>query len=302
LQSVNESTNRAQERRLLIERQIADTREVPLPAPPVGTTDNPVPMGTAQQLELARTRLALILQRYTPNHPEVVSLQRLIADLSLKLEGEVAVGAIVEPKRPLTPAETAQQKRILELQAELAVIDYQLSANKAEAARLQRAIGDYQSKVDVVPTRESELVELTRDYGTMQTAYTNLLVKRENSMLAANLERRQIGEQFKLLDTASLPQRPYNQAQRLGVMFSGAGGGLLLGLLVVALLEYRDQSFKAEEEVLKAVSVPVLALIPVMSSDVELRAVAQRSKWIDAAGTAVVLAAAAVVVLWRLRS
>ena len=66
--------------------------------------------------------------------------------------------------------------------------------------------------------RESELVELTRDYSTMQAAYTNLLVKREDAMLAANLERRQIGEQFKLLDTASMPERPYNQTQRLGIM------------------------------------------------------------------------------------
>ncbi len=304
LQSVNESTNRAQERRLLIERQIADTQAVPLPMSTLSTAENPTPMGTAQQLELARGRLAVILQRYTPDHPEVVSLQRVIEDLVIRLESETPIGAAVvpEPKKPLTPAEAAQQKRILDLKAELAVVDYQLAANRGEASRLQQTIVGYQSKVDVVPTRESELVELTRDYGTMQAAYTNLLVKREDSMLAANLERRQIGEQFKLLDTASLPQRPYNQAQRLGVMASGAGIGVLLGLLAVALLEYRDHSFKAEAEVVKAVSVPVLALIPLMRSDFERRAVATRSRLIDAGGIAVLLAAAAVVVVWRLRS
>ena len=111
----------------------------------------------------------------------------------------------------------------------------------------------------------------------MQAAYTNLLVKREDSMLAGNLERRQIGEQFKLLDTASMPERPYNQLQRLGVMASGAGVGLVLGLLAVALLEYRDRSFRSEEEVVKSLSVPVLALIPVMSSNGERRAARMRS-------------------------
>ena len=121
-------------------------------------------------------------------------------------------------------------------------------------------------------------------------------------MLAANLERRQIGEQFKLLDTASMPQRPYNQLQRFGVMASGAAVGLLLGLLVVALLEYRDHSFKAEDEVVRAVSVPVLALIPLMSTDGERRLITVRRRLIDAGGVAVLIAAVAVVIVWRLAS
>ena len=301
VQSLNESMNRAQERRLLIERQIADTQAVAVPVP-TATPENPAPLSTAQQLEVSRARLALMLQRYTPNHPEVASLERTILDLVAKLESETPVGAVVEQKKPVTPAEAAQQKRILDLQAELTVIDYQLTANRAEAARLNTLIAEYQTKIDVLPTRESELVELTRDYSTMQAAYTNLLVKREDAMLASNLERRQIGEQFKLLDTASMPERPFNQSQRLGIMSSGAIAGLVLGCLIVGLREYRDSSFRSEEEMLRTLSIPVLALIPAMSSAREARA-ARRRAWLrDAGGAAVVLAAIVVVVMWRLQS
>jgi polysaccharide chain length determinant protein (PEP-CTERM system associated) len=298
LQALNESTNRAQERRLLIERQIADFKEVPVPASP--NLEGPAPIGTAQQLEVARARLALALQRYTPRHPEVISLERSIADLAAKLESEAPVGGAAEAKKPLTSAEADRQKRILDLQAELSVVDFQLAANRTEAARLNSLIADYQAKIDVLPTRESELVELTRDYATMQAAYTNLLVKREDAMLAANLERRQIGEQFKLLDTASLPGRPSNQAQRIGITASGAVVGLLLGLLMVAVLELRDSSFRTEVEAAKTLSIPVFAQIPVMISDRERHA-AKRRRWIlDASGTAVLLTAAVVLVLWRL--
>jgi polysaccharide chain length determinant protein (PEP-CTERM system associated) len=303
LQSVNESINRAQERRLLIERQIADTQMVPVPATtPAGGPDTPVPATPAQQLELARTRLNLMLQRYTPNHPEVVSLQRTIADLAAKVESETPVGAVAEQKKPATPAEATQQKRLLDLQAEMDVIDLQLKANRAEAARLNELINSYQAKIDVVPTRESELVELTRDYSTMQAAYTSLLVKREDAALATNLERRQIGEQFKLLDSASMPQRPYNQMQRLGILSAGALAGLIIGLLIAGLLELRDSSFRTEAEALQALSIPVLALIPAMSSPAEARAVRRRGWLIDAGGAAVVLAAIVVVVIWRLQS
>ncbi|HJS08628.1 MAG TPA: hypothetical protein VJ809_13250, partial [Pirellulales bacterium] len=301
VQSLNESMNRAQERRLLIERQIADTHALTVPVP-AATPENPAPLSTSQQLEIARARLALLLQRYTPSHPEVAAVERMIVDLVSKSESETPVGVVAEQKKPVTPAEAAQQKRILDLQAELTVIDYQLTANRAEAARLNQLIADYQAKIDVLPTRESELVELTRDYGTMQAAYTNLLVKREDAMLASNLERRQIGEQFKLLDTASLPERPYNQSQRLGVMSSGALAGLVIGCLIVFLLEYRDSSFRTEEEAQRTLSVPVFALIPTMSSDGEARAARRRSRIMDAGGAAVVLAAVLVVVIWRLQS
>ena len=301
LQSINETSNRAQERRLLIERQIADAQAVPVVTPPA-SSDTAPPVGTAQQLEMARARLAAALQRYTPNHPEVLALERTIADLVTKLEGETPVGVTAQPAQLLTPAEASQQKRILDLKAELAVIDYQLTANRSEAARLNQQIAEYQAKVDVVPTRESELVELTRDYGTMQAAYTNLLVKREDAMLASNLERRQIGEQFKLLDTASLPERPYNQMQRIGIISSGAIAGLVLGLLLIGFAEFRDSSFHTAEEAVRALTVPVFASIPPMSSAREAGMARRRARIKDAAGTMLVMAALVVVVVWRFRS
>ena len=252
LQSLNESTNRAQERRLLIERQIADITGHCLAACTAASDDSRKRRVRQhlQQLDLARARLASLLQRYTPDHPEVVSLQRTIAELAARLESETPTGVTqAVSEKPITPAEAAQQKKILDLQADLAVIDHQLAANRTEETKLKQTIAEYQAKVDVVPTRESELVELTRDYSTLQTAYSSLLMKREDSVIAANLERRQIGEQFKLLDVASLPERPYNQLQRLGVMASGAAAGSCSACSPSALLEYRDSSFRREEEV-----------------------------------------------------
>ena len=150
----------------------------------------------------------------------------------------------------LSAAEVAQKKKILDLQAELAVVDHQLAANRTEEQRLKRTIAAYQAKVDVAPTRESELVELTRDYSTLQTAYASLLTKREDSMIAANLERRQIGEQFRILDPASRPEKPYNQiAAAVRSWPRAPQSGLVLGLLLVGFLEYRDSSFRREEEV-----------------------------------------------------
>jgi polysaccharide chain length determinant protein (PEP-CTERM system associated) len=301
LQSLHDSINRAQERRLLIERQIADVQAMPIVAPTAPPAEGKV--STAQQLEQARARLAAYLQRYTPSHPEVVSLQRTIAELVARLGDEAPLsgsGGGSEP--PMSPAEAAQKKKVADLQAEMEVIDRQLATYRAEEKRVQGVIADYQGKVDAAPTRESELTELTRDYTTLRDAYDNLLMNRENSIIAANLERRQIGEQFRILDPATRPTKPFNQAQRLGIISSGAIAGLVLGLLLIGLRELRDSSFRREEEVQRTLNLPVLALIPVIASVREQQAERNRMWRFDLAGSALLLMAVAVVVLWQFQS
>jgi len=227
-----------------------------------------------------------------------------VADLQARLEGEAPLGAASDGpvQRPASAAELAQRKKVLDLKADLLVVEKQLESDRDEEARLKGAVASLQSKVDVLPSRESELVELTRDYGALQTAYTSLLTKREDSMMAANLERRQIGEQFRILDPASMPEKPYNQMRRLGISLSGVAVGFVVGLLIVVVQELRDKSFRTEDEVMAALSLPVLALIPVMSSDRERHERQWRQRWIDIAGTVALVLAVAVVVVWRLRS
>lgn len=302
LQALNEATNRAEERRLLRERELSAAKAITFTAPvqPLSPEANNS-LTTAQLLDAERLRLAALSKRYRSTHPDITDSERRIAELTARLESETPLSAKgAAPERPLTAAEAAQQRRILELQAEIEVIDRTLATNRATEAQLKRLISAYQSKVDVVPTRESELVELTRDYNALNTAYTDLLLKKESAAIAANLERRQIGEQFKVLDEASLPERPYNTLVHWAVLSSGALGGLVLGLLVVGLREYRDSSFRSKDEVANALSLPVLASIPVMVSDRERNAAVRRARAMDIGGSALLLTAVAVVVVWRL--
>ena len=267
LQSLGESMNRARERRLLVERQIADTQTFPqeTAGPATFTSDDGASTAPpAQQLDTARARLAQLKLRYTGDYPDVLAAEQTVRELEAKVDEEARRPRDTVSEKRLSPAELARRKRLKDLLAEQEVIDHQLAAGQAEEARLKKIVADYQAKIEVVPTRESELVELTRDYSTLQETYSSLLLKREDSKLAASLERRQIGEQFRILDPASLPLRPHNQRYRLAALFGGPLAGLTLGLLLVGLLEYRDSSFKCEDDVQRVLSLPVLALIPTM--------------------------------------
>ena len=226
-------------------------------------------------------------------------MERNVAELKERVADEAKRAKPAE--RVLTLSEQARLKRIRDLQADIEVIDRQLASTEAEERRLNAVIGSYQSKIDAVPKRESELVELTRDYDTLKKSYDSLLTKREDSKVAANLERRQIGEQFRILDRASLPTKPSNQMQRLGLSFSGAVFGLLLGLVWTAFLVFRDSSFTREGEVAELLQLPVLALVPAITSEPERRGERRRTIVLDMAAGAVLVASAAIVVVWGFR-
>jgi polysaccharide chain length determinant protein (PEP-CTERM system associated) len=302
LQSVGEAINRARERRLLIERQLADL-QMPATARALATDGTALEsvQTKAQQLDVARTALERARLRYTADHPDIRALERTIAQLQSEVEAEAK--APEAPSKVPSLAETLRQKRIKDYQTELELIDRQIAANQGEQKRLEQRIGDYQAKIDALPSRESELVELTRDYGSLQSTYAGLLEKRENSKLAANLERRQIGEQFKVLDPASLPERPINAKQRLMVLAAGPVGGLGLGLLLIGLLEFRDSSFKTETDVSRVLSLPVLALVPIMLSAQDEQRIKRRrfrARVVTAVAVVVSIAVAGVV-FWRLQ-
>ena len=303
LQSVSESTNRARERRILIDRQLADAQATPALMRPLDGTaspSEPAALSTAQQLESAEARLVLYKQRYTPDHPDVRALERSIVELRQKLEDE-AKRAPASSQKALTPLEATRHRQINELQAQLEAIDLQIRSNTEEERRLKNTILDYQSKVNAVPARESELVELMRDYATVSESYSSLLKRREDSKLVEDLVHRQIGEQFKVLDAASLPQKPYNRLQRQVVLGAGPVAGLLLGLALIGLVEYRDSSFKTEGEVSRLLSLPVLALVPTLASELD-RAKLRRRQWLmDICGSAAVVVTVAALVFWRLQ-
>src|SRR5262249_26009515 len=120
-----------------------------------------------------------------------------------------------------------------------------------------------QKRIEITPTRESELIELTRDYSTLQGMYQGLLAKKQESQISANLERRQIGEQFRVLDPARLPARPFTP-NRPRYYQMGVVGGLAFGLALAGVLEYLNKTMRSEDDVRVALNYPVLATIPLI--------------------------------------
>ena len=296
VQAIVESIDRDRDRRIVLERSIADASAADERSAGAGTS--PVEAQASpeeEELETARRALRELQARLTSEHPDVARAKRQLRELEAKAAPSAAAPAPQPEIRPARPTATAA--RIRNLQNEMQNIDRQIAYKEAEERRLRGVIATYQARVEAAPKRESELIELTRDYTTLQQLYTGLLAKREDSKIAANLERRQAGEQFRILDPARVPEQPFSP-NRTRMNLMGAIAGLALGLGLVALLEYRDTTLRTDDDVLSTLNLPVLAVIPLLVTSVDDRR-QKRRLWAAVAAAASVMVIGTAVVVWK---
>jgi polysaccharide chain length determinant protein (PEP-CTERM system associated) len=307
VQSLSESINRDRDRRLMLERMLAEAQGEPTPVPPAASpaTATPTPpkkSEAAVQLEAARAVLHAAEVRLKPEHPDILRMKRAIRDLEKKVEAEslqatVSTDAAVAAVPPV-PIDPTRVKKIRDLRDEMDSLDRQIAHKTETQDRLEEQIAHYQKRVEASSGRELDLIELTRDYETLQRTYTGLLAKSQEAQVAANVERRQIGEQFKVIDPARVPERPVSP-DRVKLNAIGAVAGLLLSLGVVALIELRNSTFRTEQEVLMVLSLPVLATVPAIITSADRR-LGRRRRLVAASLSVSGLALAAVVtVVWK---
>jgi polysaccharide chain length determinant protein (PEP-CTERM system associated) len=212
-----------------------------------------------EQLAALQTKLASLQARYTDDYPDVIKTKTEIEALKKKIAESEGQNKIATPdkteKTPLEPLQFTQMREQIRM-------DEQTIAEKTkQQQQIQAQIKSDEARFQMSPTIEQEYKELTRDHQTALEFYNQLLMKRSQSVMANNLERRQEGEQFRVTDPATLPETPSFPNRPLFTL-GGFGGGLALGVGLAFFLEMRDTSLRSERDVEISLRLPVLATIP----------------------------------------
>ena len=227
-QSLRDEKNRL----IALDNQIQQA-SVSVPAAAVTAPDGTEPT-TAEEL---RQELADYQSRYTPKHPDVIRLKRRIQELDGEAPAAVSRPARLSQGRSLAAELTIQRDGV----------DRELAAIKQEISFLQSQIALYQQRVENTPKIEQELLSLKRDYDNIQENYKSLLDRKLEADIAVNMERRQQGEQFRILDRGRLPDKPISPNMRkLFMLCVAAGLGLGGGLIFFAGVsrQFRPQTRK----------------------------------------------------------
>ncbi len=231
------------------------------------------PLTQEQQLQSLLSKQADLTQRYGTNHPDVIAIYRQIADLRAKMahpsSGQASATASAATSGNNSMAVQDQRARIR-------ANDLAIQQERTRQAQINKQIRDYQTRIQSTPQVEEQYKQLTRDTQTSQALYDNLLGKLNQAQMATDLQNRQQGETFSVLDPANLPDNPIYPKRRVFAS-GGLAGGFALGLLIVALLEYRDTALRNERDIWAFTQLPTLAVIA-WSGDVALSSKPSRLK------------------------
>jgi polysaccharide chain length determinant protein (PEP-CTERM system associated) len=263
--SIDQNINQVRSQKILLQSQIVNLGKMPTVFSANDLTGLESPDGTGASFELSQLReqVRTLRLRYTENHPDIIKLKKMIERIEREQE-QMAASDNEEMVEEATLPDAGNnmlsvQKESLEFQIDS--IDQTIKDLQSEKRKVQREIDRLTKLVDDTPKRQLELLELQRDYTMIQGQYNSLLSKKLESQLAENLERRQKGEQFRVIDSAKRPEKPFKpDVTRIMLLATliglAAGFGLALGT------EHLDQSFRDYDNLSEFLQLPVLAVIP----------------------------------------
>jgi polysaccharide chain length determinant protein (PEP-CTERM system associated) len=239
-----------------------------------------------QQLNTMKAALAELRTKYTDDHPDIKKLKEQIASTE-KLTKEIEAAKRESSKSDANSAEVSAMAPLLQLQSQIKVNKLELQSREAEIPQLQRKVAEYQNRLNATPAVEQELTAMLRNEEQSKKDYDTLLAKTAQSNLATNLQKQQQGEQFRVIDPASLPDKP-SFPDRFKFSLAGLGVGLVLAVLFGAGTEFTDDRIRGEYE-LTDTNLPLLAEIPPLPTAGEVAAARWRPYYALAAAILIVI-------------
>lgn len=278
LQSAQQNMDAARQQKLYLESLVQQYQAAQASFKGADGTD-----ASPQTLESQLLQMHLKLQdmesRYTEDHPDVVALkQQIVQAERLKKQSDAELAAkLNDPKAPnavdsavLSGAEHGSPTAIMQVQSQLKANQLEIANIQQHERDLESQITAYQARLNLTPETEQELTAVSRGYEESKTNYNSLLQKQMQSQLATSLEKRQQGEQFRVIDPPSLPKKP-SAPNHLWFSVGGLLMGLGVGLALTILLEMTNVRVRQEKDILGIVPVGILVGIPLLSTPGQAR-------------------------------
>lgn len=209
-----------------------------------------------------REAIDSLLLKYTDKHPDVLKLKVRLKKLESKIEKNKQEKAKKTEEKEETDTNEISGHDFTKWQYESRIkeLNKEIKRVSEDIKILEKMMEKYQKRVDETPKREQELQALNRDYKNIQAIYTSLLDRKLEAEISVNMEKKQKGEQFRILDQAKVPQKPVSpNVKKSFIMFLGLGFVSSGGICFLLLLT--DNKIRSSEDIEKITELPILVEI-----------------------------------------
>lgn len=217
-------------------------------------------------IESLVSRKRELLMRFTENHPEIVSITRILEDEKQKQQNEVTElpnGDFVTPKTMANPY-------IQTIKLALNETDAEIASQKAKANQLQTRIAKMKNELNLKLSVETELQNLNRDYDSIKKSYEQLLASREQAAMSEKVDDQAEALKFKIADAPNTPLKPSSPKRELfysALLVVGSAVGFVISLLLYIVKPTVMSTFQLGQ----LTGLPVLGSISMKTNSIEIK-------------------------------
>ena len=216
-----------------------------------------------KQVEYALASLKEARQRGHVYSPAVMRDDALVGSMSTKLaELEVQKRALLAEYTDSHPSVRIVQGQIDELLKKIqATYETGLKNLTKQEANIGQQLARYEGDLRKLPAAERDLAKLTRITTVNAGIYTFLLQKHEEARIA----KASTISNINIVDPAITPEKPIKPNKRKNLLL-GLLLGLMTGIGLAFFIDYLDDTIKDADEAKRILGLPILALIPYIST------------------------------------
>lgn len=254
LEQTQDALRLAENRREELRRQLGGEEPVfGMVAAPVRATSELDTLIQKHQVDLEQLRL-----QFTEQHPDVVVLKEIIAQLMARRQASMSGGgssANANSMQGLGASLAYQATTIALSNAEIEV-----STLRTKEAQLQGRVDDLRESVDTIPEVEAQFTSLNRDYDITKAQYEALVTRSEAARLSGKAEQSNEEFKFRVIEPPIAPEVPVSVNRPLFITVVLVAG-LLAGTGITFLLHQIRPVFLNSSMLENVLNLPVLGVV-----------------------------------------
>jgi polysaccharide chain length determinant protein (PEP-CTERM system associated) len=217
--------------------------------------------------------LDALMQRYTDQHPDVITTRRLVRDLEEQKKREMAelrkvamAQAAAAGPSPNSPGSVAVQ----ELSRVVSGAEVQVAALRARVAEYSARAAAAREALKSAPQIEAEAAQLNRDYAITKKNYEDLVARRQSAVMSGELDVASGVAEFRLIDPPRVAPKPVSPNRMLllpGVLLVALAAGIFFAFAATQL----RPTFASGEDLRKLTGLPLLGVVTLLRTEDDKR-------------------------------